>query len=97
MAEEKVARLEAVVRGRVQGVGFRDFAYGRARHLGLLGYVKNVRDDHRAVEVVAEGPREALERLIERLWEGPRSARVDRVDLQWRRATGEFADFGMRY
>lgn len=90
-------RLEAVVRGRVQGVGFRDFVYARGRSLGLRGYVKNSRDDHRAVEVVAEGPREVLERLVERLWEGPRSSRVDRVDVEWREATGEFGDFGVRW
>lgn len=90
-------RLEAVVRGRVQGVGFRDFVYGRARHLGLRGYVKNARDDHRAVEVVAEGERAVLEQLIERLWEGPRSGRVDRVDVAWRKATGEFEEFGVAF
>lgn len=90
-------RLEAVVRGRVQGVGFRDFVYGRARHLGLTGYVKNAREDHRAVEVVAEGEREALERLVEKLWEGPRSSRVDTVDLKWREASGGLEEFGVRY
>jgi acylphosphatase len=90
-------RLEAVVRGRVQGVGFRDFVYGRARHLGLMGYVKNAREDHRAVEVVAEGEREALERLVERLWEGPRSSSVEGVDVEWREASGEFEEFGVRY
>lgn len=90
-------RLEAVVRGRVQGVGFRDFVYGRARHLGLTGYVKNAREDHRAVEVVAEGEREALERLVEKLWEGPRSSRVETVDLKWREASGGLEEFGVRY
>ena len=90
-------RLEATVRGRVQGVGFRDFVYGRALQLKLTGYVKNARDDHRAVEVVAEGPRETLERLVEYLWQGPRSSRVDRVDVEWRDASGEFDEFGLAF
>lgn len=90
-------RLEATVRGRVQGVGFRDFVYARARHLGLSGYVKNVRDDHRAVAVVAEGERAVLEQLVDRLWEGPRSSRVERVDVEWREATGEFDEFGVQF
>lgn len=86
-----------MVRGRVQGVGFRDFVYARARALKLTGYVRNDRQDHRAVEVVAEGSRESLERLVEKLWDGPRSSRVDRVDVEWREATGEFGDFGVRW
>lgn len=81
----------------MQGIGFRDFVYARARSLGLAGYVKNVRDDHRAVEVVAEGSRSALERLVEQLREGPRSARVDVVDERWGEATGEFTGFEVRF
>lgn len=90
-------RLDAIVRGRVQGVGFRDFVYDRARSLGLTGYVRNDRHDHRAVEVVAEGARDALDLLVERLWIGPRGASVERVDVRWRPATGEFSDFGVRW
>lgn len=91
------SRLEAVVRGHVQGVGFRDFVYGRARTLGLTGYVRNDRRDGRAVEVAAEGPRDALERLLDRLWVGPRGASVERVDVQWLDPTAEFTDFDVRW
>ncbi|MFQ5473962.1 MAG: acylphosphatase [Dehalococcoidia bacterium] len=97
MSEEPKVSLHATARGRVQGVGFRDFVCARARSLGLTGYVKNVRDDHRAVEVVAEGPRSALERLVEQLRDGPRSARVDAVDQRWGEATGEFDGFDVRF
>ena len=58
------ASLRAVVRGRVQGVGYRDFVYMRARFLGLCGYVRNL-PGMRSVEVVAEGERESLEQLLE--------------------------------
>ena len=81
----------------MQAVGFRDFAYARARSLGLTGYVKNVGDDHRAVEVVAEGPKSALERLVEQMSEGPRGARVDSVDERWGEATGEFNGFDVQF
>lgn len=71
-------RLHAVVRGRVQGVGFRWFVREEARKLGLAGCVANRRDG--TVEVEAEGPAEAiasLERVLER---GPEHAVVDGVD-----------------
>lgn len=97
MSESVDERLEAVVRGRVQGVGFRDFVYARARSLGLTGYVRNARRDHRAVEVVAEGLREALQRLVDRLWEGPRGSRVDNVEVRWGEAKGEFGEFHLRW
>jgi len=89
---EEKASLRAIVRGRVQGVGFRDFVWRRARFLGLAGYVRNL-PDGRSVEVVAEGPRQALEQLLEFLWEGPRAARVDQVDVEWGEASDRFRDF----
>lgn len=93
---EGLLSLRAVVRGRVQGVGFRDFVYTRARFLGLTGYVRNG-DDGRSLEVVAEGSREALEQLLEYLEEGPRSARVDAVDMQWAEACGRYSHFGVAF
>jgi acylphosphatase len=90
------AAIRAVVRGRVQGVGFRDYVETRARFLRLAGYVRNL-PDGRAVEVIAEGPREALERLIEHLREGPGMSRIAGVDIEWRAPTGEYRDFGMKF
>lgn len=86
------AAIRAVVRGRVQGVGFRDYVETRARMLRLTGYVRNM-EDHRSVEVVAEGPRESLAQLIRHLHEGPRMSRVDRVDVEWGEPAGGFTDF----
>ncbi len=65
-------RLNAFVRGRVQGVGFRWWVRARALELGLAGHAANL-DDGR-VEVVAEGPRNACERLLELLREQPSTA-----------------------
>lgn len=66
-----------VVRGRVQGVGFRFFVEREARQLGLSGYVKNLRNGN--VEVLGIGPSLRLEELKRRLEFGPRSARVETV------------------
>jgi acylphosphatase len=84
-------RLHAVVRGSVQGVGFRYFIQGKAQQLGLRGWVRN--NDDGTVELVAEGPRSELERLKMAAEEGPRMARVQRVEVQWSPATGGLADF----
>jgi len=86
--------LRAVVRGRVQGVNFRDFVWGRANFLGVRGYVRNL-PDMRSVEVVAEGERGKLEQLLEYLRQGPRGARVGAIDVQWGEASGRYATFGV--
>jgi acylphosphatase len=88
-------RLRAIVQGRVQGVFFRDSTRTEARALGLTGYVRNLPDG--TVEVVAEGPREELEKLQGLLKIGPPSARVEAVEAQWQQATGEFDRFEVRY
>jgi acylphosphatase len=85
------ARLEATVRGRVQGVGFRVWALREGMHLGLDGFVTNEADG--SVRVVAEGTRQHLERLVERLEEGPPSAIVERVLVRWAPARGLPAGF----
>lgn len=70
-------RLDATVRGHVQGVGFRYFVLREASYLGLEGFVANQRDG--SVRVVAEGPADVLDELLSRLQEGPPAAVVARV------------------
>ena len=67
-----------VVRGRVQGVGFRWFVEREARTLGISGWVRNNSDG--SVEVLASGTQEQLFGLRSRLQQGPRAARVDSVE-----------------
>lgn len=67
-----------LVRGRVQGVGFRWFVEKEARTLGIRGWVRNNYDG--AVEVLAMGTREQLLLLRQKLQQGPRAARVDVVE-----------------
>ena len=67
-----------IVRGRVQGVGFRWFVDHEARQLGLSGWVRNNLDG--SVEVLAMGSDQQLEALRKKLEAGPRAARVDEVE-----------------
>ena len=67
-----------IVRGRVQGVGFRWFVDHEARQLGLAGWVRNNFDG--TVEALAIGTEQQLAALKARLEKGPRAARVDEVE-----------------
>jgi len=62
-----------------------------ARAFGLKGFARNCNDG--SVEVTAEGSRDRLERLLDALKKGPRSAHVERVDVDWSKETGEFEGF----
>ena len=79
------------MRGRVQGVGFRVFALREASYLGLDGFVANEMDG--SVRIVAEGPRPALDALLERLEDGPPAGFVDRVITRWEPARGLASGF----
>ena len=70
--------LHVVVRGRVQGVGFRWFVRERARALGLAGWVRNLADG--AVEVAAAGDSHDLDRFRAMLTQGPSGAVVSSVE-----------------
>jgi acylphosphatase len=75
------ASVNAIVTGRVQGVFYRVFVANEASRLGLRGMVRNLPDG--AVEVHAEGPRPALERLVERLMQGSANSVVAGVEVEW--------------
>jgi DNA ligase D-like protein (predicted 3'-phosphoesterase) len=72
--------VRAVVRGQVQGVGFRDAVQRRAPGLGVMGWVRNGEDG--TVLVHAEGSEDAVEELVAFLHEGPRGARVSGLDVE---------------
>jgi acylphosphatase len=87
-------RLEVSVAGRVQGVGFRVFVVRQAMALGLVGWVANTPAG--GVDVVAEGPRDDLERLLQALRVGPPAALVERVTPRWGPARGGPSGFAIR-
>lgn len=70
--------MSLIIRGRVQGVGFRAWTVTQARRLGLAGWVRNRLDG--SVEVLAAGEAEALDRLATLCHQGPRMARVTAVE-----------------
>jgi acylphosphatase len=84
-------RFHAQVSGHVQGVNFRYYTRLTAKEIGLTGWVRNRSDG--TVEVVAEGTRQQLEKLLRFLNTGPASAKVSQIQTDWLSATGEFADF----
>lgn len=92
MAE--MASLHATVQGRVQGVFFRASVEERALQLGLTGYVRNRPGN--MVEVMAEGLKTNLEKLVEFLKVGPPGASVKDVNTTWGEFTGSFASFRIR-
>jgi len=92
--QQETARLHAYVEGRVQGVGFRYFVEETAIALSLKGWVRNRWDG--SVEVVAEGDRQSLEKLLTALRRGPRAALVSDVRPEWSPASGEFQNFHVR-
>ncbi|MFL5624877.1 MAG: acylphosphatase [Ktedonobacteraceae bacterium] len=87
--------LYAMVRGRVQGVGFRYFVVEKAQSLGLRGYARNKSNGD--VEVLAQGPRSTLERLLTLLWRGPSAAQVHEVITVWRQPTEHIRGFHVRW
>jgi acylphosphatase len=78
-SEKAIQAKRFIVRGRVQGVGFRWFVEREAHMLGIAGWVRNNHDG--SVEVLAQGTRDQLSGLHGRLREGPRAARVDAVEV----------------
>lgn len=89
--QEKDVAILALVRGRVQGVGFRYEARSFARALGICGWITNLPDG--GVETYAEGPLSAITRYREWLSHGPPGARVSSVDVSERSPKKELSSF----
>lgn len=82
-----------IVKGLVQGVGFRYFVYNRAVKLGLKGYVKNLYNED--VEIEIEGNRSLIEEFIAELKVGPRFAKVLDLIINWKQSENKFKDFSI--
>lgn len=94
MEAEETTRLHAKIEGYVQGVSFRYFVIKIAINLGITGWVRNRYDG--SVEVLAEGKRSTLDKLLSELRKGPPSAVVTGLDHEWQPATKEFTDFNIQ-
>jgi acylphosphatase len=84
-----------MVRGRVQGVGFRAFAARVAAQHGLLGGVRNLDDGQ--VELDVEGKQAVIEALVHELRAGPSAAHVTKIETEWSAATGRHSSFSIWY
>lgn len=83
-----------VVRGLVQGVGFRYFVLRHATRLNLSGYVQNLSNGD--VEIEVQGDRSLVEELIKNVKVGPRSARVTDLKVEWKEPNQHFHGFEIR-
>ncbi len=88
-------RVNIIVHGRVQGVFYRAMTKEKAIELELNGWVKNRLDG--TVEIVAEGSKENLERLVDWTQYGPKHATVTRIEVKWQAFVDEFSDFTVKY
>jgi len=80
MREKENICVGARIHGRVQGVFYRAWTEKTARSLGLAGWVRNRRDG--TVEALFRGPREAVEEMLKRAYDGPPAARVARIEVR---------------
>jgi acylphosphatase len=87
--------IHMIIKGRVQGVGFRWFAVDNARKMNVTGYVKNLLSGD--VEVVAEGDEAQLDAFYALISKGPPFSHVTDVGLKDREVSGEFKEFYVEY
>ncbi len=95
MSDPSNKRIECIVKGRVQGVGYRASVMRAAIRLPITGWIKNQLND--TVKCVAEGSEAVLKTLIDILHEGSAVSHVDEIHIDWLEATGEFNRFQVRY
>lgn len=89
------ARVHLLISGKVQGVFFRASTRKVANEIGVTGWVRNVPNG--MVEVVAEGRKNQLDRLIEFCKKGPEGAKVEDIEINWEKYKGEFKDFEIKF
>ena len=89
----RVAR-RYLIRGRVQGVGFRYFAQAAASREGVHGWVRNLSDG--SVEISAEAERDEIDRFEKQIRRGPPGSRVSEVESTDVTATGDGSGFHIR-
>jgi acylphosphatase len=90
-----IVRVRARVTGVVQGVWYRGSTRERAGELGLVGWVRNLRDG--SVELEAEGEQAVVDQLLAWCKQGPPAARVGGVDVEGLEPAGGESGFEVRY
>lgn len=95
MYNGEMQEFRTIVSGRVQMVMFRDFTCRKARKMGVHGFVRNLPDG--TVEVIAQGTKENLEKLLEYLHKGSMLSHVENVTAEWRTPQKIFDSFELVY
>ncbi|MEM3736622.1 MAG: acylphosphatase [Candidatus Bathyarchaeia archaeon] len=88
-------RAHLWISGLVQGVFFRHNTKQEARRLGVTGWIRNLEDGR--VEVVLEGEKENVDKVIQYCRKGPPGAHVTDIELKWEDYTGKFKEFKIVY
>tara|TARA_B100001057_G_scaffold500234_1_gene614199 strand:- start:2291 stop:2572 length:282 start_codon:yes stop_codon:yes gene_type:complete len=86
--------FEFIIRGRVQGVGYRAWTEKIAKNLGIFGWVKNLSD--RSVFIVISGNRKNIKLFLSKCYKGPIFSRVDEI-ISTEKSFKKFTDFEIRY
>ena len=94
-SQTDILEARVVVHGRVQGVAFRMFVREKAVQCRVTGWVKNTPDG--TVEAVLQGPKDAIEKMIHWVHEGPTLARVTHVDTCWQEVHQQSTQFEIKY
>lgn len=95
MAGQDFKQAHIIVSGRVQGVLFRSNAKKQADNFGLTGWVKNLPDGR--VEILAQGGKDNLDKLISWSYQGPFFAKVEKVEVRWENPKEFFDTFEIVY
>lgn len=88
-------RMHLIIKGRVQGVGYRFTTRTKAKILGLTGWVKNLPDE--TVEILAEGEESSLQKLLTWCYKGPSLSYVIDIEEKWKKNKDEFTTFSIKY
>ncbi len=91
-----MVRAHVFITGDVIGVGFRSWTAWNAKKLGLLGWVKNVYEPIAGVEAVFEGEKKKVIKMVQLCKKGPEIAWVEKLEINWQKATGEFNEFAIK-
>jgi acylphosphatase len=87
-------KIKIIVKGKVQGVGFRYYVLKKAHELDLTGYTRNLPDG--SVETVAEGGASSISKFLDAVKKGPPSAEVVEIAVELGKSIGEFPEFEIR-
>ncbi|MCB4790478.1 MAG: acylphosphatase [Elusimicrobia bacterium] len=90
-----ITRVHAIVKGSVQGIGYRWFVQKTANNLNLTGWVRNLSNGD--VELEAEGERKTLDEFLKSLNYGHKWAQVTEIETQWLQNENSYRDFEIRF